>query len=110
METKTVTLKYPFKRDKEEPIKELHFREPIGRDIMIVQNYQNEPMTGSIVLAAKLCKEGLSPEEIQGLCATDVMKINEAVGEWLAPDGQSSGASLPISQPASLPPSNISKG
>ena len=48
METKTVKLKYPFIRDKEEPIKELHFREPIGRDIMIVQNYQNEPMTSRL--------------------------------------------------------------
>jgi len=98
MEKKTVTLKYPFTREGEEPITELHFREPLGKEIKQMQKFPTEPLTGIIFVAAKLCEEGLSPEEIEGLCATDYMNIADTLGEWVAPNGMPFGASLPIAQ------------
>lgn len=89
METKSVKLKKPIQRPGEPEITSLTFREPTGRDLKRLDKYRNAPIEGSLMLAAAVCEQGITPAEIDDMPAGDVMQLVEALGEWIAPAGES---------------------
>jgi len=90
MESKKVTLKKPVKREGESPVTELSFREPTGKDLKVLDKTKGH-IAGTIALAARVCEQGLSPEDFDAMPASDLMPVMECLGEWIAPETTLSG-------------------
>lgn len=88
MENKTVKLKTPIKRKGEPDVETLTFREPTGRDLKRLDKYAKAPIEGSLMLAAAVCEQGITPAEFDDMPASDVMQVVDLLGEWIAPDGK----------------------
>ena len=85
METKTVTLKYPIERKGESPITKLTLREPRGKDLKRMDKVEGQ-MAKSICLIPYLCEEGITPEEVDELCAKDINALGEAIADFMGAD------------------------
>jgi hypothetical protein len=91
MDKKTVTLKYPLEREGEEPIKELTIREPTGKDLKQMDKAKGGHMAKVMALIPRLCSEGVTPAELDDMCAADITSLGEVVADFMEPDGETSG-------------------